>query len=205
MTLSTPNAREASQETYTDQELAIRAQEGERTALEELTLRHRKAVYLLGLQLLGDPEDAMDATQETFLRFIGSLERFDPGRPVRPWLYAILRNRVRDLRRRRRVRKWEPLEGDDGRWRPELVDPSADPRRRARRSELRERVWRALATLSVQHREIVVLRDYQDLSYEEIAGVLGIPKGTVMSRLHRARKHLASALRPSGQTEGSGG
>lgn len=205
MTLSTPTSPEGCPEASTDRELALRARQGEEVALEELALRHREAVYLLGLQLLGNPDDAMDATQETLLRFIDNLDRFDPSRPVRPWLYAILRNRVRDLRRRRKVRRWEPLEGDDDRWRPELVDPDADPQRRARRSELRERVWRALGALSPEHREIVVLRDYQDLSYGEIARVLGIPRGTVMSRLHRARKRLASILRSPGGDEGQGG
>lgn len=182
-----------------DHQLVGRARRGDQAALAKLTTRHRRAVYLLALQLLGNPDDAMDATQETLLRFLRALDRFDGSRPVRPWLYAILRNRVRDLRRRRRVRKHDPLEGDEDHWRPELVDPDANPHRDATRRELRERVWQALGDLAPAHREIVVLRDYQDLSYTEIADVLGIPQGTVMSRLHRARKQLATILGPAGE------
>ena len=179
-----------------DRELVLRARRGDERALTELTKRHRRAVYLLALQLLGNPDDAMDATQDTLLRFLRSLGRFDVSRPVRPWLYAIVRNRVRDLRRRHRVRKHDSIDGDEEHWRPELVDPMANPHRDATRGELRERVWSALAELAPDHREIVVLRDYQDLSYAEIAELLSIPQGTVMSRLHRARKHLATLLGP---------
>ena len=130
------------------------------------------------------------------IRFFETLSRFRPGSPVRPWLFSIVRNRCRDLLRRRRVRRAEPIEGDDEHWRPELVDQSQDPERDARRAELQRRVFAALATLASDHREILVLRDYHDLSYAEIAEVLGVPQGTVMSRLHRARKQLAAALGP---------
>jgi RNA polymerase sigma-70 factor (ECF subfamily) len=180
-----------------DRELVLRARRGEAEALGELAQRHRRSVYLLALQLLGNPDDAMDATQDTLLRFLRTLRRFDASRPVRPWLYAILRNRVRDLHRRRRVRKHDSIDGDEDHWRPELVDPVADPHDDVTRHELRERVWRALAELAPSHREIVVLRDYQDLSYAEIARVLDIPQGTVMSRLHRARRQLAILLVPA--------
>lgn len=193
---SVPSASRPNAEADCERELVLRARRGDEAALEELSRRHRRAVYVLALQLLGNPDDAMDATQDTMLRFLRTLRRFDPSRPVRPWLYAILRNRVRDLFRRRRVRKHDPIEGDEEHWRPELVDPAADPHADARRQELRERIWNALAELAPSHREIVVLRDYQDLSYAEIARVLDVPQGTVMSRLHRARKHLAALLAP---------
>lgn len=175
-------------------ELVLRAKRGDDEAAELLFRTHRRGAFLLAFQILGNRQDALDATQDSFVRFLTTLDRFRPGRPVEPWLYTIVRNRCRDLLRRRQVRKWEPLEGDDHRWRPELVDPGADPRRDAMRGELRRRVWAGLARLSPDHREIVVLRDFQDLTYDEIARVLDIPQGTVMSRLHRARKRLASLL-----------
>jgi RNA polymerase sigma-70 factor (ECF subfamily) len=178
-----------------ERDLVRRARSGDAAACEALALAHRRAAYLLALQLMGNRDDALDVAQDALLRFFSTLHRFRGDDPVRPWLYSIVRNRCRDLMRRSRVRKHEPLEAEPDRWRPELVDGHADPHRDATQSELRRQVWTALAAISREHREILVLRDYQDLSYEEIAEVLGVPRGTVMSRLHRARKALAGALR----------
>ena len=181
-----------------ERELVRRARAGDDAAREELAVAHRRAAYLLALQLLGNREDALDATQDALLRFFSTLDRFRPEQPVRPWLYSIVRNRCRDLMRRGRVRRAEPLDAEPDRWRPELVDSSADPELDAERGELRRQVFAALGVLAREHREILVLRDYQDLSYEEIATVLHVPRGTVMSRLHRARKALGAAMRASG-------
>ncbi len=176
-------------------DLVLRARSGDRAAQEDLVHRHRRSMFLLALQLLGNRDDALDVVQDAFLRFFTTLKRFDVRRPLKPWLYQIVRNRVVDLYRRRRVRRHEPLErgGDDG---PvfEFSDPSVDPERDAARSELRSRLWRALDELSPKQREIMVLRDYQDLAYAEIATALSIPIGTVMSRLHGARQRLRKVL-----------
>jgi RNA polymerase sigma-70 factor (ECF subfamily) len=188
-----------------ERELVRRARAGDDAAREELAVAHRRAAYLLALQLLGNRDDALDAAQDALLRFFSTLDRFRPEQPVRPWLYSIVRNRCRDLMRRGRVRRAEPLDAEPERWRPELVDSSADPELDAERAELRRRVFTALGRLGREHREILVLRDYQDLSYEEIAKVLRVPRGTVMSRLHRARKALGVALRaPGGSPAGAG-
>ena len=181
-----------------ERELVRRARRGDEAAREALVQLHRRAAYLLALQLLGNREDALDATQDALLRFLTTLHRFQPGEPVRPWLYSIVRNRCRDLMRRARVRRAEPLESDEEHWRPEIIDEKADPELDARRAELRRRVFTAMGGLRREHREILVLRDYQDLSYDEIARVLGVPRGTVMSRLHRARKALGALLREQG-------
>jgi RNA polymerase sigma-70 factor (ECF subfamily) len=181
-----------------ERELVRRARSGDADAREALVVAHRRAAFLLALQLLGNRDDALDATQDALLRFLTSLDRFHADQPVRPWLYTIVRNRCRDLMRRSRIRRSEPLESDEEHWRPELVDDAADPELDARRAELRRRVFAALGQLGREHREILVLRDYQDLSYEEIAAVLGVPRGTVMSRLHRARKAIAAVLRAEG-------
>ncbi len=181
-----------------ERELVRRARGGDAAACETLALEHRRAAYLLALQLLGNRDDALDATQDALLRFFSTLHRFRLGQPVRPWLYSIVRNRCRDLMRRGRVRRTEPLDPEPHRWRPELVDDTADPELDAERAELRRRVFAALAELQPDHREVLVLRDYQDLSYQEIASVLRVPRGTVMSRLHRARKALGAALHAAG-------
>lgn len=178
-----------------EDELVSLAKEGDPSAWDELARRYRRPAYLLALQLLGNPDDALDVAQDALLRFFTKLHRFQDGRPVQPWLLAIVRNRARDLMRRRKVRRSEPLAGDDDQhYRPELVDPRLGPHRKAHQAELRRKVWQALGELSETQKEILVLRDYQDLSYSEIAEVLGIPIGTVMSRLHRARAAMARLL-----------
>ena len=179
-----------------DFELVLRARKGDRLAQEELARRHRRPMYFLALQLLGNPDDAMDVVQDALVRFLTTIHRFDPKRPVRPWLYRIVRNRVIDLARRRKVRKHDSIDDLDpeGNLRLVLPDPDVDLERDAGQSQLRARLFRALAELSPKQREIVVMRDYQDLSYKEIASTLDIPIGTVMSRLHGARKRLRDLL-----------
>jgi len=181
--------------TFAEEDLVIRAKRGDRAAQEELARHFRRPAYLLALQLLGNPDDALDVAQDALLRFFTKIHRFQTGRPVQPWLLTIVRNRARDLMRRRRVRRSEPLASqDDEHYRPELIEPSAGPETHAHLSELRRKVWQALGQLSAAQKEILVLRDYQDLSYSEIAETLGIPIGTVMSRLHRSRAALAQLL-----------
>src|SRR3954452_1900212 len=124
-----------------ERELVRRARRGDEAAREALVQLHRRGAYLLALQLLGNREDALDATQDALLRFLTTLHRFQAGEPVRPWLYSIVRNRCRDLMRRAKVRRAEPLESDDEHWRPELVDDDADPELDACRAELRRQVF----------------------------------------------------------------
>lgn len=182
--------------TTADFELVLRARKGDRLAQEELARRHRRPMYFLALQLLGNPDDAMDVVQDALVRFLTTIHRFDPKRPVRPWLYRIVRNRVIDLARRRRVRKHDSIDDRDpeGNLRLVLPDPSIDLERDAGQSQLRALLFQALGELSSKQREIIVMRDYQDLSYKEIASTLDIPIGTVMSRLHGARKRLRDVL-----------
>ncbi len=177
-------------------ELVTRARTGDGAAQTELAERHRQALFFLALQLMGNRDDAMDVAQEALLRFFKNLHRFDCRRPVRPWLFQIVRNRVVDLYRRKRVRRHESLDATDpeGQATIELIDTTVDPERDAARSELRVRILEALNELSPIQREILVLRDYQDLAYAEIAETLEIPIGTVMSRLHGARKRLRKEL-----------
>lgn len=177
-----------------ERELVLEARAGRPEARERLARQHRPAAYLLALQLLGDADDALDAAQEAMLRFFAHLDRLDPERPVRPWLLRIVRNQVKDLWRRRRIRRTEALDTTVPSVARHLVDHGSDPEEDARRRQLRRRVWRGIARLSDPHREILVLRDFHDLDYSEIAGILGIPRGTVMSRLHAARKRLREAL-----------
>jgi RNA polymerase sigma-70 factor (ECF subfamily) len=171
------------------------AQRGEESALDELARSCRQQAYVFALQLTGQPDDALDVAQEAMLRFFRSLARFDAERPVRPWLLHIVRNLVRDRARRRRVRRTESLEPDVGVLRLEPSDPGPDPEALASRRQLQELAWRCLQELPSDQREVLVLRDYQGLAYAEIAAALEIPRGTVMSRLHRARRRLQELVR----------
>lgn len=175
--------------------LIVRARRGDLDAQEELARRHRRAAFLLALQLLGNYDDALDVAQDAMLRFFTTIHRFDPKRPVRPWLFRIVRNRVYDLHRRRKLRRHDSLDYVDEEGRQfEVADLEVDLERDAARAQLRRHLWQSLGELSERQREIMVLRDYQDLSYAEIAQALGIPIGTVMSRLHAARKRLREIL-----------
>jgi RNA polymerase sigma-70 factor (ECF subfamily) len=150
--------------------------------------------FLFALQLTGQRDDAQELSQDAMVRFFGSLSRFDADRPLRPWLLRIVRNLARDRARRLRVRRVEPLEPADDSMILDPTDPGPSPEEVVSRIEMQRQLWRAVRALPRKHREVVALRDYLDLSYDEIATILGIPRGTVMSRLHRARSRLRAEL-----------
>ena len=174
----------------TDDEALLRdAIAGHRHAREDLARRIRRPAYLLALQLVGNRDDALDITHDAVLAFFESLDRFHPSQPIRPWLFTIVRNKVRDLWRRRSRRPTDSLDGNST-LTDHLAAPGPDPEQSAASQELRRQLWQAIRALTPPHREIVLLRDFHDLPYGDIAEVLQIPAGTVMSRLHAARKAL---------------
>jgi RNA polymerase sigma-70 factor (ECF subfamily) len=192
-----PAATSAAPTALSDSRLLVQAQAGGREARDELARRMRGPAYVLALQLVGNREDALDVAQDALLRLFAHIARVSPDRPLRPWLFAIVRNRARDLWRRRVARPSESLDA-----RPDLSSQltarSGDPERQAARRQFARRVWSAIGELSRSHREILVLRDFHDLTYAEIAETLDIPLGTVMSRLHAARSALRVRLEADG-------
>ena len=180
----------------TDRELIDQARSGQWDAQDTLARRHRQGAFVLALQMLGNRDDAMDVAQDAMLRFFTTLDSFNRDRRVQPWLFTIVRNQVRDLWRRRQQRPGDGLVDGEA-LAGQLVD-SANPEADLQRQQLRKSVWRAVATLSETKREIIVLRDFHDLSYKDISDVLKIPIGTVMSRLHGARKQLKAKLEEGG-------
>ncbi|MEM8932219.1 MAG: RNA polymerase sigma factor [Acidobacteriota bacterium] len=181
----------------TDADLVRMTCRGDASAADELARRYRRPAYFLALQLLGNADDALDVAQDAMVRFFTHINRFDVRRPVKPWLFQIVRNRVLDLHRRRKVRQHDSIDAaaeDDDQAPLHLVDESVDIEGEARQSQLQRKIWSALGELTPNQREILVLRDYQDLAYQEIAETLDIPIGTVMSRLHGARKRLRQVL-----------
>lgn len=190
---STVQALMSSETSLPDRALVAKAREGESDAREVLAQRVGDSAYVFALQMTRSPEDARDIAQDSVLRFFRHLDRFDMDRPVEPWLFGIVRNQVRDTARRERVRRHESLDTwlEQGGPEPAGTD---DPVATTERRELRQRVWRAISELGDAHREILVLRDYHGLAYRELADVLSIPTGTVMSRLHSARRRLRQIL-----------
>ena len=181
-------------DTADERRLVIQARAGQRPAREELATRFRRHAYLLALQIVGNQDDALDIAQDAMLRFFEHLGRFRPEHAVRPWLFTIVRNRARDLWRRRATRPSESLESRSD-LSGQLAHPALDPEQQANRRERERQVWDAIGAMSPNHREILVLRDFHDLAYSEIAEVLQIPVGTVMSRLHAARAALGRLVK----------
>jgi RNA polymerase sigma-70 factor (ECF subfamily) len=175
-----------------------RARQGDTKAFDELITRHRERIYMHAYQMLRSEDDAVDIAQETFIRAWKSLARFDGKASFSSWLYRIATNATIDLCRRRKSHP--EVEMEDGAMK---VDPASHttphlgevPGASVDRTEIRRRIEAALLELSPEHRAVVVLKEVEDLSYEEIAQRVGCSLGTVMSRLHYARKHLQTLLR----------
>jgi RNA polymerase sigma-70 factor (ECF subfamily) len=181
-------------ETTGERPLMLRARRGDAHAFGELVTRHMRRAYFAALGLVGSHDDALDLSQDAFARAFRARRSLDPERPFYPWLYQILRRLCFNFLRDQRTRR-ERL-AERGHW---LVDAAAgsdaaDPARQAERAELRARVEAALGELSDREREVLVLREFEGLTYREIAEVLGVPIGTVMSRLYGARKSLLAAV-----------
>jgi RNA polymerase sigma-70 factor (ECF subfamily) len=176
-------------------ELALidQSMHGDHAAFAQLMERYAGAVFNLAYRMLGDAQEAEDASQEIFLRAYTNLPRFDQARKFSTWLLSIGSNYCIDRLRRRRF-AWLTL--DD----TALSVPSTSrgPERSAIEREERAAVQRALQQLAPAYREIAVLRYWHDLSYEEIIQATGLPESTIKTRLHRARRMLAEALRSEG-------
>ena len=146
----------------------------------------------IAVGMLGSADEAQDALQEAFIKAWQSLPRFDMERPFGPWFFRILRNQCRDVIRSRRSRG--RVESRDEKLEIRPAGAASDPEHLRTRNEAKELVWEALSRLGDEHREILVLKELEDLRYEEIAGILGVPEGTVASRLYHARRALRSVL-----------
>ena len=180
--------------TLADGELAALSVARRDSAFAEIVRRHRDALYRLALASLADPDDALDVVQETFVAAHGALRRFDPARPMRPWLARIALNRCRDRLRRRRVRRiLMPFGTADHP--AELIADDAPGHDvvAADRQEL-ARTMLAISELPAAIREPMLLRTIEGLSQTETADVLGISEKAVETRLRRARDKLRQAL-----------
>lgn len=180
-----------------ERSLVSQAQAGSAEAQADLARRLRPVAMRLALALVKKPEDADDLAQESMLKFFASLDRFESSRPLRPWLGSIVRNSARDSFRRAKVRRADSLDHHgvhDIDLAAELKAPEPSPEATVVRRRVKRRLQRSMERLNDKHRQILILRDYEDLAYREIAETLEIPIGTVMSRLHAARRSLRAAV-----------
>ena len=178
-----------------------RCMDGDSGAWAELVRTHHRRVYAMCYRFTGNPADAEDLTQDVFLKIYSNLASFDTTRgSLQVWITTMTRNLLVDnFRRTRNQRSTDSLdagwdETDELRPVDRLQAAGPSPHEKAAQKELAKMVQGALAKVSVELREAVILRDLQDMDYKEIAQVLGIPEGTVKSRISRGRAELARLL-----------
>ena len=175
-----------------DTVLVSQIQSGSKKALGKLVERHKQVAYRLALGLVGNKDDAFDISQEAFLRVYKSANTFDNSKPFLPWFYTIISNLSRTWLRKRKSRDYRMVDVDDVSFL--LVDES-NPEMAMEKRETIASLRSALLQLSFEDREIITLQHFRGMSYEEIARMLNIPRGTVMSRLYYARRRLADLMR----------
>ena len=174
---------------------------GDVNAFETLVLAYEKSVYNIALRMTGNSEDASDMTQEAFIKAYNSLQSFRGDSKFSVWLYRIATNVCLDFLRSRSRRPTVSLsvEDNDGEEvQLDVADESQSPEQLLDRQMTRESVRRGLETLSPEYRQILLLREIQGLSYDEISQALGLEVGTVKSRIFRARKKLCAFLLQDG-------
>lgn len=185
-----------------DAELVRRCQSGDRAAFQAIVKKYERRVYGIAFGFVRNREDSLDLTQDAFVKVFRNLGSFQGTSSFYTWLYRVATNVCIDHVRRKKRRK-EGAEYDDTLAHSEaamgdtpLISTTSgiSPARAASNKELGQKIKDALATLSEAHREILLLREIEGLSYEELSEVLDIPKGTVMSRLFHARTNLQKAL-----------
>jgi RNA polymerase sigma-70 factor (ECF subfamily) len=172
-----------------DPALVLRCREGDRDAFERLIVRYQKPVFNVALRMLHDRQDALDVAQTTFLKAFEHLADYDPAFRFYSWLYRIAINESLNALSLRKPR---------GELDANTADGSPGPDRDAEGDQTLQAIEDALMLLSPELRTVTVLRHITQLSYEDIAGSLGLPEKTVKSRLHSARERLRDHLRRCG-------
>jgi RNA polymerase sigma-70 factor, ECF subfamily len=181
-----------------DREAVRRVQAGDTEAFEPLVEKYKRKVFRLAYQVLRDQEEALDVAQEAFVKAFRALPAFKGDSAFYTWLFRITMNVALDRKRQRatRARSLGTEDVPPQEWERTATTTDPDPEDVASGVERRERIRKGLDSLSEHHRTIIILSDIEGLQYREIAEVLGIPMGTVMSRLHHARKRLREVLGP---------
>jgi len=165
-----------------EQNLLKAAKKGNREAYGSIVKRYMKTAYFIALGFVSNQQDALDVSQEAFIRAFRKIKTFDTDKPFFPWFYRLMRNLCMDFLKRKQRRKEIPLEDI------QVLDKKREDR------AMKEALWKGINELSFEQREIIILRYFRQLSYAEIAEIQGKPLGTVMSSLYYAKKKLKSAV-----------
>ena len=182
-----------------EQALVQRARQGDEGAFAALVEQNQGRIYHLALRMTGNPDDAAELCQEAFLNAWKGLGKFQGESSFSTWLYRLTSNACVDLLRREgRHRGAAGPSLNDEESDLHLPDDAPGPQEQAERRELREQIETALQALTPEHRQVLVLREMHQLSYDEIAQVLKLDVGTVKSRINRGRKQLRNFLLKSG-------
>jgi RNA polymerase sigma-70 factor (ECF subfamily) len=169
-----------------ERDLIQRWKRGDKRAFETLVRRHMTDAFYVAYGYAGNAEDARDLSQEAFIKAYQARARFDEARPFYPWLYRILKNHCLNFV----TRGHHHVSLDDENEHREIASPASSALENIEENERRRLVRAAIDRLSEDHREIIVLKNFREHSYKEIADLLGVPMGTVMSRLYYARQAL---------------
>lgn len=170
------------EEALSERELIERVKKGQKEACRILVERYMKRAYFIALGFVHNPQDALDISQDGFVKALRRIRSFDSRRPFLPWFYEILKNLCLDHIRRRKLKNEVPLDG------VHVLGNEEDDR------EMKAALWKGINELSLEHKEVILLRYFQQMSYEEIAEVTRKPIGTVMSSLFYARAKLRQIL-----------
>lgn len=180
-----------------EQDLILALQRGDESAFADLIARHEKKVYNLCLRMLGNEHDAEEAAQDAFLALWRSIGDFRGESSLSTWLYRLASNACIDLmRKNRRAANDVSIETEEGTW--EIADERAAPHEELERKEQLRSIREGLDALPPEYRQVLILRELQQLSYQEIVDVTGLELGTVKSRISRARQLLKNYLTASG-------
>ena len=184
----------------TDEELVAAVQGGDSSAFDELVRRWERKIRGAVYRVVGSEEEARDVTQEAFLKAFRGLPGFKSEARFSSWLYQIALNLSRDKLRRRKLRDHASLDQmeEDGHASPALVSRAPDAHAQFQRNDLARRIAAAVAALPDDQREVIVLKEYQDLTFVEIAEVLELPVSTVKTRLYRGLTLLREQLEQQG-------
>ncbi len=196
LTLRTQGHDQLSYPALSDVVLAVRAKDGDRRALETLVERHEPGVRRLSGYLLTDPQDAEDAAQEALAKLCTRIHQFRGESQFTTWLHSLVSNTCRDLGARQRRRQHQQLDASH------IGVGGDEPAELALERDQRRSLRAGLAALSGDQRHVMVMKDVLSLSYEEIAGALQMPVGTVKCHAHRGRQRMRKALAPLRQAAG---
>jgi RNA polymerase sigma-70 factor (ECF subfamily) len=180
-----------------DTALLKRCRSGDGQAFRQLVEQLKKPAYFHALALTGNHADALDVSQEAFARAWMTIGHFDPSKPFYPWYYTILKRLALNCLRARQRRREHSI-GDEWQYAEHGSDTSDDPAETRQSIETRALVSRVMRQLTPEDREIIALKDMHDYRYKEIAFMLSIPIGTVMSRLYAARQRFRAMMEDSG-------